>query len=66
VVRLNFDCERGDLDALRRVEDNRLVLLKVESYDDVNFNWEKGAVCTRGYFPSLLVSHSPSYNVKTE
>ena len=39
-MRLNSDRERRDLDALYRVEDNHLVLLEVESYVDVIFDWE--------------------------
>lgn len=37
------DRGRQDLDALYRVEDNRLVLLEELNYVDVIFDWEKGA-----------------------
>lgn len=43
VVPLNSNRERQDLDALYRVEDNRLVLLAELNYVDVIFDWEKGA-----------------------
>jgi len=49
---------------LYRVEDNRLVVLEAESYVDDILDWEKRANGARGYFPSLLVSHSPSFDVE--
>jgi len=51
---------------LYRVEDNRLVVLEAESYVDDILDWEKRATGARarGYFPSLLVSHLPSFDVE--
>jgi len=43
VVPPNSDRDRQDLDALCRVEDNRLVLLEAKNHVDVIFDWEKGA-----------------------
>jgi len=43
VVRLNSGRERRDLVVLYKVEDNRLVVLEVESYVDDILDWEKRA-----------------------
>jgi len=44
VVASNSDRDRQDLDALYRVEDNRLELLEEKNYVDAIFDWERGTV----------------------